>query len=1044
MAGIKIISASAGSGKTYRLAQEIFQEIASGRVRSEGLVATTFTNKAAAELQERVRRRLLSEGLISEAQRLAAARMGTVHSVCGSLLGDFAFDIGSFSEISILDEEQCHLQLSRSLSTALSDKARNELAGIQRRFGEFDWMAAVRDLVEAARVNGLGTADLADCRKRSVKSCLAHFGKPTKDGIALEKRLANELKSFLNNVNTADDTTKATQKVIDAVKQALSVINSGQSLTWANWVKLGALKAAKKSNPLLDGVREAGQAHDIHPGLQHDMKMAIELVFNLAIQGLDAYQKYKRERGAMDFADQESLALDLLNQPYVRERLSQELDLLLVDEFQDTSPIQLAIFLRLAEVCGRAVWVGDQKQSIYAFRGTDPALMDECLTKISGADNVETLNKSWRSRPALVRLSSEVFAKAFSTHGIPPDMVRLEPAKTRSKQNESALGPVVERWILGSGDRLQSKATQAEALAAGIAQLLTDNTVMVRDRIDNRPRQARPGDVGILCRQNAVCWDMAKLLKEHGIQAQVSRPGLMFTPEALLVLAGLRLWVDPKDALAASELARIIHYSDRPDDWISDLLKAGSAECFRTLPEAVELAKLSSDNPTAGPVLAMDLIMEALGARERCLAWGESEARLANLEALRGHCHAYAASARAEGAGATSAGLIDYLTQLQAAEEDNQGMDPGRDAVNVSTWHSAKGLEWPITVLHQLDKTYDTSIDGVVVMGRENGFDIADPLAGRWVRYWPYPYGRNKNNIPFCERVEQSDDYRNRDERERKQDLRLLYMGWTRARDRLILAGPPEKINEGLLALLNDGGRQLLTEPNDDKINWAGVELDCPVRKLEPAGVVSAATQPGMDYRPSGPAPYPPARLRPSDMEGSAEAKEQYRIGNRMTIKNDPEPVLLGEVLHSFFAADRQDYDKEQRLELACDVLARWGLTGKMDPGEMVVATDNLMAWISEKFSGAELDREWPMSRRLAEGSILTGFADLVIETKDGFAVVDHKSFPGRNSDAVEYARGFAGQLKVYAESVAKATNKKCLGSYIHLPIVGLMVSLAD
>src|SRR5204862_4090544 len=128
-----------------------------------------------------------------------------------------------------------------------------------------------------------------------------------------------------------------------------------------------------------------------------------------------------------DFVDQEALALELLRREDVRAALQGQLDLVLVDEFQDTSPLQLAIFLELASLARQSVWVGDQKQAIYGFRGTDPALMDaviESLTAISTDPELvlaaveavgkhaklETLSVSYRSRPELVHLTSDVFA----------------------------------------------------------------------------------------------------------------------------------------------------------------------------------------------------------------------------------------------------------------------------------------------------------------------------------------------------------------------------------------------------------------------------------------------------------------------------------------------------------------------------------------------------------------------------------------------------------------------------------------------------------
>src|SRR5205823_6309847 len=103
-------------------------------------------------------------------------------------------------------------------------------------------------------------------------------------------------------------------------------------------------------------------AHDRQPDLQADLRTACGLVFAIAARTLRAYEDYKRAWGAIDFTDQEVFALRLLERADVRARLAGEIDLVLVDEFQDTSPLQLAIFLRLAEVARRSVWVGDQKQ----------------------------------------------------------------------------------------------------------------------------------------------------------------------------------------------------------------------------------------------------------------------------------------------------------------------------------------------------------------------------------------------------------------------------------------------------------------------------------------------------------------------------------------------------------------------------------------------------------------------------------------------------------------------------------------------------------
>ena len=104
---LKIISAGAGSGKTYRLTNEMVDLLISGDVRPSGIIATTFTRKAAAELQERVRVKLLSEGLSAQADEIGNALIGTVHGLGVKLLKRFAFEAGVSPQVDILpDGEQ--------------------------------------------------------------------------------------------------------------------------------------------------------------------------------------------------------------------------------------------------------------------------------------------------------------------------------------------------------------------------------------------------------------------------------------------------------------------------------------------------------------------------------------------------------------------------------------------------------------------------------------------------------------------------------------------------------------------------------------------------------------------------------------------------------------------------------------------------------------------------------------------------------------------------------------------------------------------------
>ena len=117
---IEIISASAGSGKTYRLATVLHDAIADGSARSDAVLATTFTNRAAAELKERTRTRLLQSGRVQDAHRLGAARIGTVNAVCGRLVADFAFELGLAPDLRVIDERAAAVALRQAMSRVVT------------------------------------------------------------------------------------------------------------------------------------------------------------------------------------------------------------------------------------------------------------------------------------------------------------------------------------------------------------------------------------------------------------------------------------------------------------------------------------------------------------------------------------------------------------------------------------------------------------------------------------------------------------------------------------------------------------------------------------------------------------------------------------------------------------------------------------------------------------------------------------------------------------------------------------------------------------
>lgn len=1056
---IRIITASAGTGKTYRLTEEIDHAIASGRARPDAIIATTFTTQAAVELIERSRARLLHAGRARDAQRLLAARIGTVNAVCGTLVTEFAFELGMSPQLRVLDESASDVELRRALARAVSEDRAAELDGFREPFDhDRDWRIDVATIVDAARANGLGAAQLVACAERSCRDLDACMGVATADD--LDRLLDAAICDALAAIAATEDSTKGTAAYVQLLRTAQRDLGIPRRLPWGTWATLAKEVPTKRSIGHASAVQQVAQRHVEHPRLRHDLRRLITLTFEVAAATLTAYQEHKREVGVVDFIDQEAHALALLRRPDVRDALLGQIDLVLVDEFQDTSPIQLALFLELARIATESVWVGDPKQAIFGFRGTDPSLMDAAAESLTSprldaelveratatvGRRVETLGVSYRSRPGLVGLTSEIFARAFERVGMPADRTRLVPALTA---DPDGLGPIVEYWPLDL-DRsagTDNAAGRADALAVGVRDLLARETAVRRRPSGGGP--ARPRDVAVLCRTNKQAQAVANALAALRVPAIVPRMGLLDTVEAQVVRAGLALWIDPDDALAGAELARVFTYATDLDALIARVVEVPGRDAFRGDPIVAQLLARREQGHDLAPVAAVEAIIDAADLRVACAAWGDAAQRLANLDALRAHTTVYATEAAKSCRAATLGGLLRHFDRLaprvarwDEIAGDRQALLAAEDAVTVSTWHRAKGLEWPITILFGLETMREPSSYGVHVVSDRAAFDVEDPLGGRWIRFWPNPYATSNQLGAVRAAYERGPEHAALVAKADREALRVLYVSWTRARDRLIFAAQRGQFLGGILGKLAAIEPSGINEPPaSGHVSWAGVEVDVHVAPAAPAAPANVNIEPGTITIGRPVNVYPPARVTPSAAECvPCVLGEVVSLGPRVALAGSPDMDAVGDAIHAFLAADRDDNERVARAER---LLSGYRVARCLAAHDLVTIASRLWRWIGERFPSAELRREWPVTHRLPTGTMVAGTVDVVISTQDGFVVLDHKSFPGRTEDAGERAAGFSGQLAAYAAAIQAATKKRVLATWIHFPIRGQLVEV--
>ena len=173
---------------------------------------------------------------------------------------------------------------------------------------------------------------------------------------------------------------------------------------------------------------------------------------------------------------------------------------------------------------------------------------------------------------------------------------------------------------------------------------------------------------------------------------------------------------------------------------------------------------------------------------------------------------------------------------------------------------------------------------------------------------------------------------------------------------------------------------------------------------------------------------YPPARVSPSSLTVSEDEMAGIKVqmiadfGCRIEIKGNPEMDAVGNAIHGFLAVDHSGFTNQQKFEIAVRLLERWGVDKAIDSNDLMAAEERLRVFIDKTYSGAKIDREWPVSILNNEFQQMQGWIDMLLELPEGYVVIDHKSYPG--TDGEEHAKQYAPQLAVYREAVKKATGK--------------------
>ncbi len=359
-----LLSAAAGSGKTAVLVERFVAAVREDGLGPGRILAVTFTERAAAELRERVRARLLALGERAAARETEAAIIGTFHGFCARLLRTHALAAGLDPEFAILDEPLA-----------------GQLRGLAFREALRELMGLAREGPKAAPDGHLRAEDAV------AVDLLAAYGAP-------------------------------------GVRAMVLAVHA-------------ELRSRGQAQPRLPLPRLAGR--DVPPAA---LQAAVALgVLDVLLRSFSSrYAELKRRRRALDFDDLELVAGRLLGErPEVRRAWSERLQLLMVDEFQDTNRRQLRI-LELLER-GNLFAVGDELQSIYGFRHADPRIFRERRRELAPCGRSLRLAVNFRSRPSIIAAVNAVFGERFGDAAAPLRAAREPRPRGRARGRAAAERP---------------------------------------------------------------------------------------------------------------------------------------------------------------------------------------------------------------------------------------------------------------------------------------------------------------------------------------------------------------------------------------------------------------------------------------------------------------------------------------------------------------------------------------------------------------------------------------------------------------------------
>ena len=995
------VIAGPGSGKTRVLVERLRWLVLERGADPERILAITFTEKAALEMRSRLVGEASQTG--EPTDRLEAVQVSTIDAFCNRLLREHAALAGIDPGFEILDEQEAGQMLRDALGEALDWEFRKRGRALARFLQDYSGGSVGGHGAVLEELASLAT----QVRSHGRGPFLAHRKGPWH---ALARALDELAKA--KRAPTIAATAASIQKVRVGNPRELADLARRAAAEVKPFVRRGKHKelVSRVKNELLPACEAAAA------GKHH--RTARVCLLRILRRALRRFAAAKRAQSRMDFDDTLAQAADLLGSARP-PRLGYEH--ILIDEFQDTNPLQIRLVERLLEAHGPLRPVrfvaGDVNQSIYGFRHAVREVFQAYRARVEReAGEVVQLLDNFRSRPEILAAVHRILPGGGNS-GVEKHRLRA------AGQFPAKRVPCIE-LLIASETGPERLGIEGALLAERLRSL--HGSLQIADR--SVPGGARPlhwGDVAVLARTHAVARAVAAEFRQQGIPCvTVATRGLFDAPVTAEVAAFLRALRNPRDeiSLAAVLKSPLCGISDSAvlqlrleSDNLADSLGTelgctglDSDEAIRFERFRAEFARCREDRATvpAGTLLARALA--AFGYRAALKAGDGHDQALDRLDQLLdwiGRQHARGL----HGVSEVSRALDTALREKPPAEA--APADGFADAAQVLTMHAAKGLEFPVVALVSLNTAVRRRRPGMLFSDR-HGIGA----------YWSSP---GETRQPDAAYVLTAADLARRDAQEEE---RLLYVAMTRAEEHLILSasftGKP--MLSGWLKLVCPGlgltRMSLLaaasgepTEASTDGLQFlfhkTSGKPDQPVRAGSSRALATSEVllpreaEAQADYAAAVtsvalfaecPRKYYLSRYLGLGSEGwpgldDMEAQEPQM--RRQRRRQDLDPSEFGRQVHAYLAGDK-DGAKASVRELARKF-------ERHELGKRAAA-----AWSVER------EAEYVFA---VGGHVLRGTIDLLFEDGGGRVLVDYKTDRRRRSRLRESAPEHAGQLQLYA-----------------------------